>query len=87
MVKITMSSDQSEPEDSETLAKAKEKLVIQQSLIDSSARTLQRLKESTKLMCATSTTPTPHVLNGITHCPNGEVQSAIDDDIKLQEVR
>lgn len=79
MVKTVMSSDNSEPEDSETLAKAKEKLIIQQSLINSSARTLARLKESTSRLISTSSGSN---INGLT---NGEAQSAIDDDIKLQE--
>lgn len=75
-----MSSDNSEPEESEILAKAKEKLLILQSLIDSSARTLQRLNESTsRLISSTSS-------SNINSVPNGETQSAIDDDIKLQEV-
>lgn len=80
MVKIVMSSDNSEPEESETLVKAKEKLIIQQSLINSSARTLQRLKESTSRLISTSSSSN---INGLT---NGEAQSAIDDDIRLQEV-
>lgn len=80
MVKTVMSSDNSEPEESEILAKAKEKLLILQSLIDSSARTLQRLNESTsRLISSTSS-------SNINSVPNGETQSAIDDDIKLQEV-
>ena len=78
-----MSSDNSEPEESESLIKAKEKVIIQQSLIDSSARTLQRLKESTsRLLIGASSTS----INGMTHSSYGETQSAIDDDIKLQEV-
>lgn len=77
MVKTVMSSDVSEPEESDTLAKAKEKLRIQQSLINSSARTLLRLNESTTRLISTS------YINGLT---NGERESAIDDDIKLQEV-
>lgn len=81
MVKTVMSSDASEPEESDTpLTKAKEKLIIQQSLIDSSARTLKRLKESTSRLISTSSSSN---INGLT---NGERESAIDDDIKLQEV-
>ena len=72
MVKTVMSSDNSEPEESDLLTKAKEKLIIQQRLIDSSARTLQRLKDSTSRL--------------VNSLANGEPQSAIDDDIKLQEV-
>lgn len=74
MVKTVMSSDNSEPEEMDALTKAKEKLIVQQRLIDSSARTLQRLKDSTSRLTN---------INGLT---NGEAQSAIDDDIKLQEV-
>ena len=80
MVKTVMSSDNSEPEEPDILVKAKQKLIIQQSLINSSARTLQRLKESTSRLTSTSSTSN---INGLT---NGESQSAIDDDIKLQEV-
>lgn len=80
MVKTVMSSDVSEPEELDTLAKAKEKLTLQQSLINSSARTLQRLKESTTRLISTSSSSN---INGLA---NGEAQSAIDDDIRLQEV-
>ena len=63
------------------LCKGKEKAAIQQSLINSSARTLMRLKESTSRLCTTAN------LNGSTpNFTNGEAQSAIDDEIKLQEV-
>ena len=72
MVKTVMSSDNSEPEELDVLTKAKEKIIIQQRLIDSSARTLQRLKDSTSRL--------------VNNIANGETQSAIDDDIKLQEV-
>lgn len=72
MVKTVMSSDNSEPEQLDVLTKAKEKLIIQQHLIDTSARTLQRLKDSTSRL--------------VNNIANGESQSAIDDDIKLQEV-
>lgn len=78
-----MSSEHSEPEDSETLTKIKDKLIIQQSLIDSSARTLQRLKDSTSRRLLGSNSSTSN-LNGC--LTNGEAQSAIDDDIRLQEV-
>lgn len=63
------------------LCKGKEKVTIQQSLINSSARTLARLKESTSRLYIAAN------LNGTTpSCTNGEAQSAIHDDIKLQEV-
>jgi hypothetical protein len=80
MVKTVMSSDASEPEESDYLAKSKEKLIIQQSLINSSVRTLMRLKETTSRLISTSSSSN---INGLT---NGERESAIDDDIKLQEV-
>lgn len=80
MVKTAMSSDSSDPEESESWTKAMEKLILQQSLIDSSARTLKRLKESTSRLISTSS------LTSLTNGINGETQSAIDDDIKLQEV-
>lgn len=80
MVKTVMSSDSSDPEESESWVKAREKLILQQSLIDSSARTLKRLKESTSRLISTSS------LTSLTNGINGETQSAIDDDIKLQEV-
>lgn len=73
-----MSSDtsNSEPEDSDAWVRTKEKLTIQQSLINSSARTLQRLEESVSRLISISN------VNGLT---NGDTQSAIDDDIRLQE--
>lgn len=79
MVKTVMSSDtsNSEPEDSDAWVRTKEKLTIQQSLINSSARTLQRLEESVSRLISISN------VNGLT---NGDTQSAIDDDIRLQEV-
>ena len=77
-----MSSDNSDPEELDSLVKAKDKIILQQSLIDSSARTLQRLKESTSRLISTAA---PNI-NGITQSSNGESQSAIDDDIRIQEV-
>lgn len=74
-----MSSENSDGgQQSDALCKAKEKVTIQQSLINSSARTLKRLKESTSRLCSAAN------LNGTTPSTNGE--SAIDDDIELQEV-
>ena len=64
----------------DALRKGKEKVTIQQSLINSSARTLTRLKESTSRLCVAANQ------NGTTSSNNGETQSAIDDDIRLQEV-
>lgn len=80
MVKTVMSSDNSEPEEPDILVKTKGKILIQRSLIDSHVRTLQRLKESTSRLISTCSNSSSSSLT------NGESQSAIDDDIMLQEV-
>lgn len=80
MVRTQMSSENSVAGGPSPLCKAKEKVSVQQSLINSNARNLMRLKESTTRL---SNSPN---LNGLTPASDGE-QSAIDDDIKLQEVR
>lgn len=80
MVKTVMSSDNSEPEEPDVWVKTRGKILIQRSLIDSHIRTLQRLKESTSRLISSCSNSSPSSLT------NGESQSAIDDDIKLQEV-
>ncbi len=78
-----MSSENSSAGDPNAFCKAKEKVSVQQSLINSNARNLKRLKESTTRLSSNS----PN-LNGLTlsSASDGEAPSAIDDDIKLQEV-
>ena len=83
MVKTVMSSDNSEPEEPDIWVKTKGKILIQRSLIDSQVRTLQRLKESTSRLISTCSSCSNSSSGSLT---NGESQSAIDDDIKLQEV-
>ena len=80
-----MSSENSVAGEPDAFCKAKEKVSVQKSLINSNARNLKRLKESTTRLSSNS----PN-LNGGT--PSGscasdsEAPSALDDDIRLQEV-
>jgi len=85
MVRTLMSSENSVAGESDALCKAKEKVSIQNSLINFNARNLKRLKESTSRLSSNS----PN-LNGVpptgSCASDSEAPSALDDDIRLQEV-
>ena len=73
MVKTTMSTDGSESE-MDSLASTRDKLKIQQRLIDISARNLQSTRLSSRDFSPGS------------HSSSGEVQSTIEENITLIEV-
>ena len=80
MVKTTMSTDGSESEQNmDSLAKTKDKLKVQQRLIDISARNLQSTRLSSRDFSGSGTvTPGGSSI--------GEGQSAIEENIRLLEV-
>ena len=79
MVKTIMSTDGSESEQMDSLAKTKDKLKVQQRLIDISARNLQSTRLSSRDFSGSGTVNP--VGGGI-----GEGQSAIEENIRLLEV-
>lgn len=80
MVKTIMSTDGSESEQNmDSLAKTKDKLKVQQRLIDISARNLQSTRLSSRDFSGSGTV-TPG------GSANGEGQSAIEENIRLLEV-
>ena len=80
MVKTIMSTDGSESEQMDSLSKTKDKLKVQQRLIDISARNLQSTRLSSRDFSGSGTV-TPGG-GGV-----GEGQSAIEENIRLLEVR
>lgn len=79
MVKTIMSTDGSESEQTDSLTKTKDKLKVQQRLIDISARNLQSTRLSSRDFSGSGTV-TPGS-SGV-----GEGQSAIEENIRLLEV-
>ena len=79
MVKTIMSTDGSESEQTDSLTKTKDKLKVQQRLIDISARNLQSTRGLSSRDFSGSGTVTPG--SGV-----GEGQSAIEENIRLLEV-
>ena len=76
MVKTNMSTDSSENEQPESMTKTKDKLKLQQRLIDFAARNLQSSRLSS--FVSPSSGSTNH---------GGEGQSVIEENIRLQEVK
>ena len=79
MVKTIMSTDGSESEQMDSLAKTKDKLKVQQRLIDISARNLQSTRLSSRDFSGSGTVSSGG--GGL-----GEGQSAIEENIRLLEV-
>lgn len=80
MVKTIMSTDGSESEQTDSLTKTKDKLKVQQRLIDISARNLQSTRLSSRDFSGSGTVA-PGSSGGV-----GEGQSAIEENIRLLEV-